>query len=136
MVDGLYSMCVSGYVCFITIRFGLVMKSLELSESSRAILSHLSDKQMHTVSEIAERLSMGKTNVRRILQRMFVFAIVEERRETSGKFSYRITRKGLKELQETGKDCPPVPETGDVIKYLKAMSESLARMADQLSAYE
>jgi len=31
---------------------------------------------------------------------------------------------------------PPVPETGDVIQYLKAMSESLSQMADQLSAYE
>ena len=114
------------------------MKSLELSENSRTILSHLSDKQMHTVSEIAERLSLNKTTVRRILQRQFVFAVVEERRETSGKFSYRITRKGLKELQGKGaaKDFPPVPETGDVIKYLKAMSESLAQMADRLSAYE
>jgi DNA-binding transcriptional ArsR family regulator len=129
-------MCVSVYVCFITLRFGLVMKSLELSENSRAILSHLSDKQMHTVSEIAERLSLNRTTVRRILQRMFVLALAEERKEISGKFSYRITRKGLRELQTTGNDCPPVPETGDVIKYLKAMSESLAQMADRLSAYE
>jgi predicted transcriptional regulator len=112
------------------------MKSLELSENSRAILSHLSDKQMHTVSEIAERLSLNRTTVRRILQRLFVFAVVEERKEISGGFTYRITRKGLKELQTTAKDCPPVPETGDVIQYLKAMSESLAQMADRLSAYE
>jgi DNA-binding IclR family transcriptional regulator len=112
------------------------LKSLELSDNSRAILSHLSDKQMHTVSEIAERLSLNRTTVRRILQRLFVFAVVEERKETSGKFSYRITRKGLKELQASSNNFPPVPETGDVIQYLKAMSESLSQFADRLSAYE
>jgi len=111
------------------------MKSLELSENSRAILSHLSDKQMHTVSEIAEQLSLNRTTVRRILQRLFVFAVVEERKETSGKFTYRITRKGLMELVQTG-EVPKVPKPGELIPYLKAMSESLAQMADRLSAYE
>ena len=114
------------------------MKSLELTDNARAVLSHLSDGQMHTVAEVAEQLSMDKTTARRILNRHYVMALVDESKDVKRRY-FRITRKGRKVLMENSEkklDLPSVPGPGELIPYLRAMSESLARMADRLSAYE
>lgn len=115
------------------------MKSLELTDNARAVLSHLSDGQMHTVAEVAEQLSMQKTTVRRILNRHYVIALVDERKDAKQCY-FRITKKGRKVLLENSEkkkvDLPSVPTSGELIPYLRAMSESLAQMADRLSDYE
>ena len=112
------------------------MKPIEQSPNALAILAELRDGKSHTVSEIAKHLTLNVTTVRRVLQRQFLFALVEERKELKGGYIYRITRNGLKELATASGDLPNVPKPGDLVPYLKAMSESLAQMADRLSAYE
>jgi DNA-binding PadR family transcriptional regulator len=65
-------------------------------------------------------------------------AFVDERKQDN-KSMFRITAKGRNALGETRVktgDMPSVPKPGEVVPFLRALSESLTMMADRLEEYD
>lgn len=114
------------------------MKPFELNDNARAVLSFLSDGKTHPVAEVAEHLSIDRSTARKILQRHYAMAFVDERKQDS-KSLFRITSKGRNALGETRaktREMPSVPKPGEVVPFLRALSESLTMMADRLEEYD
>lgn len=114
------------------------MKQFELTDNARAVLSFLSDGKIHPVIELAEHLSIDRSTARRILQRHYAMAFVDERKQ-DGKSLFRITAKGRKALGETREktaEMPSVPKPGEVVPFLRALCESIALMADRIEEYD
>lgn len=65
-------------------------------------------------------------------------AFVDERKQDN-KSLFRITQKGRNALCETRaktREMPSVPKPGEVVPFLRALSESITLMADRLEYYD
>jgi DNA-binding PadR family transcriptional regulator len=113
------------------------MKASDLSESMIELMELMTEGRYYTSSELAK--DKDSRGVRKVLQRMVVFGLVDETIDPTTNLkrkAYRLTKEGRQlRNQVAGSPIIPNPNKG-LVNWLRAMGEACLQMASQLEAFD